>query len=175
MDNKLLKATYRDVVLYITERDLKDVLLNGPEAVAEFPYIDAQMSEWIPGGDWPFEVDDCVKMLNHLCDKAFLTPPAMREASAEDVYMICPGEWMTYGELPEALAQEAHEEGFDEDDDMRYMVFQSMGDMPMTFITSENIMRSDGKPWHGVAGMTNTSATAVIDLQNDIWLVANIG
>lgn len=175
MDNKLCKAVYRDVVLYITEQDLRDVLLNGPAAVAEHPYIDAQLSEWVPGSDWPFDVGETPEMLNYLCDKIFLTPPSLREWSSEDVYMICPGEWMTYGELPEALAREAHEEGYDEDDEMRYMVFKGDVSEEYTFITSENIMRSEGRPWHGIAGMTNTSATGFIDLQNDVWLVANIG
>lgn len=174
MDNRLLKAVYNDTVLYITERDLRDVLLNGPAAVGELPYIDAQMCEWY-SADYPDSVDDYLQMLNFMCDRIFLTPLALREMSDEDVYMICAGEWMTYGELPERLAQEAHEEGYDEDDDMRYMVFKGDVSEEFTFITSENVMRSEGRPWHGIASMTNTSATGFIDLKNDVWLVANIG
>ena len=142
MDNRMNKVQYNDCVLYITDRDLNDVLLNGPAVVANKPYLEVQMDNWY-WSDFPGDVDEAGDMLNFLCDKLFNMPQVMRDRSHEDVYNVVPAVWLTFGELPPALEKEAVEEGYDQDDDMRYLVYQ-LATGEDTFTTSECIMRSDG-------------------------------
>lgn len=173
MDNRMSKVQYNDCVLYITDRDLNDVLLNGPAyPVVQKPYLEVQMENWY-SADFPEGVEDVGQMLNFLCDKLFNMPPAMRDRSHEDVYNVVPAVWLTFGELPPALEKEAIEEGFDQDDDMRYLVYK-LATGEETFTTSECIMRSDGF-WHGTYGVSNTAGQGVLDLHSDHWLLALIG
>lgn len=172
MHNHMNKIQYGDCVLYITDRDLNDVLLNGPYTTAKRPYIEVQMDNWYTA-DFPQEVENADQMLNFLCDKLFNIPPVLRDSSMEDVYNVVPAEWLTFGELPPALEKEAVEEGFDQDDDMRYLVYK-LATGEETFITSECVMRSEGF-WHGVYSVSNTSGQGLLDLRSDNWLLALIG
>lgn len=173
MDNRMNKVQYGDCVLYITDRDLNDVLLNGPAyPVVQKPYLEVQMGNWY-SADFPDGVEDVGQMLNFLCDKLFNMPQVMRDRSHEDVYNMVPAVWLTFGELPPALEKEAIEEGFDQDDDLRYLVYK-LATGEETFTTSECIMRSDGF-WHGTYGVSNTAGQGVLDLHSDHWLLALIG
>lgn len=58
MDNRMNKVQYNDCVLYITDRDLNDVLLNGPAyPVVQKPYLEVQMENWY-SADFPEGVED---------------------------------------------------------------------------------------------------------------------
>ena len=63
MDNRMNKVQYNDCVLYITDRDLNDVLLNGPAyPVVQKPYLEVQMENWY-SADFPEGVEDVGQML----------------------------------------------------------------------------------------------------------------
>lgn len=171
MDNKLFKTQYNDAVLYITAQDLNKVMTGRIEEVVKQSYLYVQMDSWY-SADYPDAADSEEEMLGFLCSQLFNVPPMMRERSSEDVLDIEAAVWLTYGELPQRLMQEAHEEGFDEDDDLRYLVF-STGTEEETFITSEGVVRCYNF-WHGVCPVSNTAAQTVLDLHNDFWLVATV-